>query len=101
MTGYVRFITAAKTSWIVLVLAAAAAAALFAFGSGGESDNAPAVGLPDSAESVQVEPGSFFGLQVWLAASQNDSVSHSGLLLQLEAQLGACWFAPPAQRTLG
>ncbi|TQK20743.1 RND superfamily putative drug exporter [Microbacterium sp. SLBN-154] len=55
MNGYVRFITAAKTSWIVLVLAAAAAAALFAWGTGGESDNAPAVGLPDSAESVQVD----------------------------------------------
>ncbi|NYF16876.1 RND superfamily putative drug exporter [Microbacterium sp. AK009] len=55
MSGYLRFITAAKTSWIVLVLAAAAAAALFAWGSGGGSDSAPPVGLPDSAESVQVD----------------------------------------------
>lgn len=55
MTALLRFITSAKTSWIVLVLAALAAGALFTLGSGEESETAPTVGLPDSAESVQVD----------------------------------------------
>ncbi len=55
MAALLRFITSAKTSWIVLVLAALAAGALFALGSGEESETAPSVGLPDSAESVQVD----------------------------------------------
>jgi RND superfamily putative drug exporter len=55
VAGLVRFITSAKTSWIILVLAALAAAALFALSGGEESETAPGVGLPDSAESVQVE----------------------------------------------
>ena len=55
MAALLRFITSAKTSWIVLVLAALAAGALFALGSGEESETAPTVGLPDSAESVQVD----------------------------------------------
>ncbi|WP_100813513.1 MMPL family transporter [Microbacterium lacus] len=55
MSGLLRFITSAKTSWIVLVLAALAAAALFSIAGGEESETAPSVGLPDSAESVQVD----------------------------------------------
>ncbi len=55
MAALLRFITSAKTSWIVLVLAALAAGALFALGSGEDSETAPSVGLPDSAESVQVD----------------------------------------------
>lgn len=55
MSGLLRFITAAKTSWIVLVLTALAAGALFSAGSGSGSETAPSVGLPDSAESAQVE----------------------------------------------
>ena len=55
MTGLVRFITSAKTSWIILVLVALAAAALFALSGGEESETAPGVGLPDAAESVQVQ----------------------------------------------
>jgi RND superfamily putative drug exporter len=55
MSTLLRFLTSARTSWIVLVLAAAAAAALFTFGAGEEADGAPSVGLPDSAESVQVD----------------------------------------------
>lgn len=54
MSGLLRFITSAKTSWIVLVLAALGVGALFALSGGEEADTAPAVGLPDSAESVQV-----------------------------------------------
>jgi RND superfamily putative drug exporter len=48
-----HFITAAKTSWIVLVLAALASGALLAFGGEG-SEGAPATGLPESAESARV-----------------------------------------------
>ncbi|TDN91637.1 MMPL family transporter [Microbacterium sp. BK668] len=55
MNGFLRFLTSAKTSWIVLVLAAMFAGGFFALGSGADSETAPTVGLPDSAESVQVE----------------------------------------------
>jgi RND superfamily putative drug exporter len=55
MSGLLRFITSAKTSWIVLVLAVLSVGAIFALAGGEESDTAPAVGLPDSAESVQVD----------------------------------------------
>ncbi len=53
MAALLRFITSARTSWIVLILAVAAAGGLFALGSGSEGDTAPPVGLPDSAESVR------------------------------------------------
>jgi RND superfamily putative drug exporter len=57
VAGLLRFITSAKTSWIVLVLAAIGVGSLFAFAfAGGDgTETAPPVGLPDSAESVQVE----------------------------------------------
>jgi RND superfamily putative drug exporter len=55
VSGLLRFITSAKTSWIVLVLTAIAAGALFALAGGDEGDAAPTVGLPDSAESVQAQ----------------------------------------------
>ena len=55
MNGFLRFVTSAKTSWIVLVLAGLIAGGFFALGSGAESETAPTVGLPDSAESVQVD----------------------------------------------
>ena len=48
------FITAKKTSWIVLVIAAAISAAIFALGSGSTGESSPGVGLPDSAESARV-----------------------------------------------
>jgi len=48
------FITAKKTSWIVLVVALAASAALFTLGSGSDGETSPGVGLPDSAESARV-----------------------------------------------
>ncbi|MGZ0211336.1 MAG: MMPL family transporter [Actinomycetales bacterium] len=47
------FITARKTSWIVLVAALLAAGAIFAAGSGNAEGALPGVGLPDSAESAQ------------------------------------------------
>jgi RND superfamily putative drug exporter len=48
------FITAKKTSWIILVIALAASAAIFALGSGSTGESSPGVGLPDSAESARV-----------------------------------------------
>jgi RND superfamily putative drug exporter len=54
MQALTRFITAKKTSWIVLVVAFLVAGAVFALGSGAEDETAPGVGLPDSAESAQV-----------------------------------------------
>jgi len=48
-----RFITAARTSWIVLVVGIAATAGLFVAAGYQSADSAPPVGLPDSAESVQ------------------------------------------------
>ncbi|CAN5221548.1 MMPL family transporter [soil metagenome] len=48
------FITARRTSWIVLVAAALAAGGIFALGSGAEGDSSPGVGLPASAESARV-----------------------------------------------
>ncbi|MBX9718187.1 MAG: MMPL family transporter, partial [Microbacteriaceae bacterium] len=53
MIAITRFITAARTSWIVLVLGIAATAALFVAAGYQSADSAPPVGLPDSAESVQ------------------------------------------------
>ncbi|WP_010203213.1 MMPL family transporter [Salinibacterium sp. PAMC 21357] len=47
------FITARRTSWIVLVGALVAAGAIFAAGTGNEEGTLPGVGLPDSAESAQ------------------------------------------------
>ena len=55
MQRLTRFITARKTSWIVLVTAALAAVAVFAMGSGSEGETSPGVGLPDGAESARVQ----------------------------------------------
>ena len=54
MLRLTRFITARRTSWIVLLLAALAAAAIFALGNGADGETSPGVGLPDTAESAQV-----------------------------------------------
>lgn len=53
MIAITRFITAARTSWIVLVVGIAATAALFVAAGYQSADSAPPVGLPDSAESSQ------------------------------------------------
>ncbi len=47
------FITARRTSWIVLVVALLGAGALFAVGSGSTGETSPGVGLPASAESAR------------------------------------------------
>ncbi len=54
MNRLISFITAKRTSWIVLVLAALVSAAIFALGSGATEETAPGVGLPESAESARV-----------------------------------------------
>jgi RND superfamily putative drug exporter len=54
MQRLTRFITARKTSWIVLVTALLATVALFAAGSGSQEETSPGIGLPESAESAQV-----------------------------------------------
>jgi len=53
LNAITRFITAARTSWIVLVVGIAATAGLFVAAGYQSADSAPPVGLPDSAESVQ------------------------------------------------
>ena len=54
MRRLTEFLTARSTSWIPLVAAALAAGGIFALGSGSDSESAPGVGLPDSAESMRV-----------------------------------------------
>jgi RND superfamily putative drug exporter len=54
MRRLTTFITAKKTSWIILLIAVAVSAAIFALGSGATSETSPGVGLPDSAESARV-----------------------------------------------
>ena len=54
MLRLTRFITARRTSWIVLLLAALTGAAIFALGNGADGETSPGVGLPDTAESAQV-----------------------------------------------
>lgn len=54
MQRIISFITARRTSWIVLVAAFLTAGAIFALGSGAEGESSPGVGLPDSAESARV-----------------------------------------------
>ncbi|WP_314425182.1 MMPL family transporter [uncultured Microbacterium sp.] len=55
MSALTRFLTSAKTSWIMLIVAALASAALFTLAGAEESETAPSVGLPSSAESVKVD----------------------------------------------
>ncbi|MCU1406363.1 MAG: hypothetical protein JWQ43_2666, partial [Glaciihabitans sp.] len=47
-------LTARSTSWIVLVLSFVAAGFIFALGSGATGETSPGVGLPKTAESVEV-----------------------------------------------
>jgi RND superfamily putative drug exporter len=109
MAGLLRFITSAKTSWIVLVLAALAAAALFALSGGEESETAPSVGLPDSAESVQVDElreqfPSADGTSALLVFASDDGELSAETLALIEAKsfgeladLSSDGFVPPAQ----
>lgn len=51
---FIRFLTSAKTSWSVVVAFFAVAGFIFFQTAGVENNEAPSVGLPDSAESAQV-----------------------------------------------
>ncbi|MGZ0711923.1 MMPL family transporter (plasmid) [Coraliomargarita sp. W4R53] len=108
MSHIVRFITSAKTSWIVLVLAALAAGALFSLGGGEESESAPTVGLPDSAESVQVqqlqeELPSADGTSALIVFAADDELTAEQLATIEQksygelADLSSDGFVPPAQ----
>ncbi|BAU32880.1 MMPL family transporter [Microcella alkaliphila] len=55
MSAYLRLITSKATSWLVLLATVLGAGALIALSGQEENDAAPPVGLPDSAESVQVQ----------------------------------------------
>ncbi|WP_309616593.1 MMPL family transporter [Salinibacterium sp.] len=52
MTRLTNFITARRTSWIVLVGSLLLAGSIFAIGSGSKGDSSPDVGLPATAESA-------------------------------------------------
>jgi putative drug exporter of the RND superfamily len=54
MRRFTSFITAKRTSWLVLVAAVIGAGLLFSAGSGSDGESSPGVGLPDSAESAKV-----------------------------------------------
>ena len=109
MTHLLRFITSAKTSWIVLVLAALAAGALFALSGSEEGETAPSVGLPDSAESVQVQKlqedfPSDEGTSALLVFAAEDGELSPEALAMIEAktfgelaELSSEGFVPPAQ----
>ena len=106
MSGLLRFITAAKTSWIVLVLTALAAVALFSQGSGSGSETAPSVGLPESAESVQVErlqetfPSAEGTSALLVFAAESGTLSDADIATIVEhtvdlAELSSDGFVPP------
>ncbi|WP_439592809.1 MMPL family transporter [Microbacterium sp.] len=109
MSGLLRFLTSAKTSWILLVLAALAAAVLFTVAGGEESETAPSVGLPDTAESVQVDqlldefPSADGTSALLVFASDEGKLDDAALGLIDEkvrgelADLSSDGFVPPAQ----
>jgi len=51
---FIKFLTSAKTSWSVVVAFFAVAGFVFFQTAGVENNEAPSIGLPDSAESAQV-----------------------------------------------
>lgn len=109
MSALLRFITSAKTSWIVLVATVLAAAALFAVSGGEESETAPTAGLPDSAESVQVDQlldqfPSAEGTSALLVFASDDGPLSDETLAAIDAKVfgdltefAPDGFVPPAQ----
>jgi RND superfamily putative drug exporter len=106
MIALTRFITAARTSWIVIITAVAATAALFIAGGYQTADTAPPVGLPDSAESAQAaqlqeqfaDDGATSGLLVFGRESgilSNDDVAAITERTLDLAELALDGFVPP------
>lgn len=107
MRRFTTFLTARRTSWIVLVAAALVAGAIFALGSGASGDSAPGVGLPASAESAKAAaaqkqlPGSD-GTTALLVFSRGGSVlgdedvAAIGAAASRLAALSSGGFVPPA-----
>jgi len=109
VSGLLRFITSAKTSWILLVLAAVAAGALFAVAGSEEAETAPTVGLPASAESERARqlldefPSADGTSAILVFAADSGDLSDAQLDTIGEtasgdlADLSAEGFVPPAQ----
>jgi putative drug exporter of the RND superfamily len=109
VSGLLRFITSAKTSWILLVLAAVAAGALFAVAGSEEAETAPTVGLPASAESERARqlldefPSADGTSAILVFAADSGDLSDAQLDTIAEtasgdlADLSAEGFVPPAQ----
>ncbi len=109
MNAFLRFLTAARTSWIVLVLAVLAVGGVFALAGEKGSSTAPGVGLPDSAESVQAQalleqfPSADSTSALLVFASQSGTLSAADLAAINAAGFGeladlsAGGFVPPAQ----
>jgi len=109
MSGLLRFITSAKTSWVVLLVTVFAAGALFALSGGEESETAPTAGLPDSAESVQVDKlleefPSADSTSALLVFASDDGALSDETLAEIDAKVSGVFtefaldgFVPPAQ----
>ncbi|MGV8851813.1 MAG: MMPL family transporter [Rhodoglobus sp.] len=100
------FITARRTSWIVLVGALVAAGAIFAAGTGNEEGTLPGVGLPESAESAQAAaaaeelPGADATVALLVFSRDGDALSDSDQTAVSSAasslsDLSAEGFVPP------
>ena len=93
------FITARRTSWIVLVGALLAAGAIFAVGSGTDEGTLPGIGLPDSAESAQAAaaaealPGSDLTVALVVFNRDGDTLSDSDTAAIAEASLDLSTFS--------
>ncbi|EPR76839.1 putative membrane protein [Leifsonia rubra CMS 76R] len=106
MSRFRTFITARRTSWIVLVAALVAAGAIFAAGTGNEEGTLPGVGLPDSAESAQAAaaaedlPGSDSTVALLVFSRDGETLSDSDTAAVSAAaeslsDLSAEGFVPP------
>jgi len=109
MSALLRFITAAKTSWVVLLVTVLAAGALFAISGGEKAETAPGAGLPDTAESAQVDRllekfPSAEGTSALLVFASDDGELSDATLAEIAAKttgdladFASDGFVPPAQ----
>lgn len=103
-----KFVTAKKTSWLILVLAIVATGIIFTLGSGISGETAPGSSLPKSAQSQQVAqlqkdlPGKNSTSAIFVFSSDKNTLSDSDLnsinakttVLAKYSQTG---IVPPAQ----